>query len=153
MTTPLFAEFQNISPSYAIDYFLMIFFSSIGIIQLAAISAQLTGIILIPYLTLAKSIATLLVILPIIWFFAKTNRNINDYAGGLDANDQAVLFLAGAILAMMNSPTIATLSISSMVNKNLFDKNHTLPIKLHSLKNSTYYNLIKHVLRNNNQNR
>ena len=148
MTTPLFAEFQNISPSYAIDYFLMIFFSSIGIIQLAAISAQLTGIILIPYLTLAKSIATLLVILPIIWFFAKTNRNINDYAGGLDANDQAVLFLAGAILA-----TIATLSISSMVNKNLFDKNHTLPIKLHSLKNSTYYNLIKHVLRNNNQNR
>jgi len=148
MTTPLFAEFQNISPSYAIDYFLMIFFSSIGIIQLAAISAKLTGIILIPYLTLAKSIATLLVILPIIWFFAKTNRNINDYAGGLDANDQAVLFLAGAILA-----TIATLSISSMVNKNLFDKNHTLPIKLHSLKNSTYYNLIKHVLRNNNQNR
>ena len=91
MTTPLFAEFQNISPSYAIDYFLMIFFSSIGIIQLAAISAKLTGIILIPYLTLAKSIATLLVILPIIWFFAKTNRNINDYAGGLDANDQAVL--------------------------------------------------------------
>ena len=148
MTIPLFSEFQNISPSYAIDYILMVFFSSIGIIQLAAISSQLTGIILIRNLNLAKSIAVLLVISPVLWFFAKTNRNINDYAGGLDANDQAIFFLTGVVLA-----TITTLSISSLVNKKLFDTNHNLPGELHSLKNSTYYNLIKNALRNNYKNR
>ena len=65
-----------------------------------------------------------------------------------DANDQAVFFLIGAVLA-----TITTLSVSSLVNKKLFDTNHNLPGELHSLKNSTYYNLIKNVLRNNYKNR
>ena len=57
-------------------------------------------------------------------------------------------FLIGAVLA-----TITTLSVSSLVNKKLFDTNHNLPGELHSLKNSTYYNLIKNVLRNNYKNR
>ena len=137
MTIPLFSEFQNISPSYAIDYILMVFFSSIGIIQLAAISSQLTGIILIRNLNLAKSIAVLLVISPVLWFFAKTNRNINDYAGGLDSNIQALLFFLGALTGW-----ILTTILSFIINIHMKRKDLSPFEGLDSLKKTNYFNAL-----------
>ncbi|MCL0044419.1 hypothetical protein M1N24_02675 [Dehalococcoidia bacterium] len=56
-------------------------------------------------------IGGLLVIGAFIWFFASKERNIPDSSGGLNGNDQALLFVAGASAA-----TIVVLLLSSLRN-------------------------------------
>tara|TARA_Y100001960_G_scaffold102779_1_gene110658 strand:+ start:3640 stop:3825 length:186 start_codon:yes stop_codon:yes gene_type:complete len=42
-----------------------------------------------------------LIVVAALLFFLTDNRTLNDYEGGLDANEQAVLFSMGCIAALM----------------------------------------------------
>tara|TARA_Y100000588_G_scaffold88098_3_gene93982 strand:- start:456 stop:641 length:186 start_codon:yes stop_codon:yes gene_type:complete len=42
-----------------------------------------------------------LIVAAALLFFLTDNRTLNDYEGGLDANEQAVLFSMGSIAAFM----------------------------------------------------
>ena len=96
--------------------------STIGAIQIAAHIGNLRALLI-----LRRRIASLLfgigiLLGSIFWFFLSENRNINDTAGGLDANSQAVGFFLGALIG-----TTLTLVIASIINLDLkasnIDKN------------------------------
>lgn len=70
-----------------------------------------------------------------VWFFASEPRNIPDDAAGLNGNEQAVLFVLGAIAAL-----ITLLTISSL-------RNYRMNIKpaqhgLEALRKTSYINLM-----------
>ena len=97
--------------SFATDYYLFTFAATVGVVQIAASIGRLYGLLFVPSLTAARLLGAALTLGSIIWFFASADRNINDTAGGLDANAQAVLFLLGALSALA-----LTLIASSLAN-------------------------------------
>ena len=113
-------------------------FSTIGAIQIAAHIGNLRALLI-----LRRRIASLLFGIGILlgsyfWFFLSENRNINDTAGGLDANSQAVGFFLGALIG-----TILTLIISSVINFDLkFSTNKDVD-GLDALREQNYFLAIK----------
>ena len=125
--------------SFFLEYMVFVCFSTIGAIQIAAHIANLRGLLI-----LRRPIASLLLGIGILtgsifWFFLSENRNINDTAGGLDANSQAVGFFLGALIG-----TILTIVISSIINRDLKISNVGKNIDgLDSLREQNYYLAIK----------
>ena len=113
--------------------------STIGAIQIAAHIGNLRALLI-----LRRRIASLLfgigiLLGSIFWFFLSENRNINDTAGGLDANSQAVGFFLGALIG-----TTLTLVIASIINLDLKASNIDKNIDgLDSLREQNYFLAIK----------
>ena len=78
--------------SFALDYFIMVFVASFGVMQTAASIGGLRGLLLIKNPIIARPLGIAIAIAAILWFFAVAERNINDYEGGLDSNQQGLLF-------------------------------------------------------------
>lgn len=97
--------------TFAIDYYLFISVASFGVIQFAAATAGLQGILILKKDPLNRIVGICFVIVAIVWFFDPSTRNINDHEGGLDANQQAILFLLGTASAFL-----LTAGISSLLN-------------------------------------
>ena len=95
--------------SFAVDYYLFVSISAFGLIQLAASSGRLHGLVLLRSRLATWAVGLGLAAAAAVWFFAVEDRNINDYEGGLDANIQALLFFLGASTAYA-----ATLAVSSV---------------------------------------
>lgn len=100
--------------SFALDYFIMVFVASSGVMQTAASIGGLRGLLLIKNPIIARTLGIIIAIAAIIWFLAVAERNINDYEGGLDSNQQGLLFF----LAVAASGTI-TCALSSLWNRRL----------------------------------
>ena len=97
--------------SFSTDYFLFVFVSGIGAIQVAASLGDLKGLLLLQSKTLTRALGLALPVAAAVWFFSTEARNINDYEEGLDANSQALFFFFGAFSAV-----IATFVVASIVN-------------------------------------
>jgi len=124
---------------FFVDYMVFVCCSTIGAIQIAAHIGNLRALLI-----LRRRIASLLfgigiLLGSIFWFFLSENRNINDTAGGLDANSQAVGFFLGALIG-----TTLTLVIASIINLDLKASNIDKNIDgLDSLREQNYFLAIK----------
>ena len=97
--------------SFAADYFLMVFVASLGVMQAAASIGGLRGLLVFKNPLIARSLGIGVAIAAMVWFFLIEERNINDYEGGLDSNEQGLLFF----LAVAASG-IFTCVLTSLVN-------------------------------------
>lgn len=83
--------------TFATDYFLSVFVSTIGVIQLSASVGGLRGLLVFKSPIVARPFGIALAVASIILFFATEERNLNDFNGGLDANTQALFFFLGVL--------------------------------------------------------
>jgi hypothetical protein len=97
---------------FLFDYILLVFFSAIGVVQVAAARSRLAGLMFLRQWPRAtQGLGSVLVIVAFIWYSTNEFRNIPDSAGGIDGNTQALWFSlsAGAGVAM-------TFLVSSAIN-------------------------------------
>lgn len=85
--------------TFATDYFLLVFVSALGVIQVGASFGGLRGLLLLQAPKAARALGAVFAIAPFIWFFATDERNIGDHQGGLDAPTQALFFFLGTLAA------------------------------------------------------
>ena len=78
--------------SFAVDYFLMAFVASLGVMQAAASIGGLRGLLVFKNPLIARALGIAVAVAAVAWFYAIAERNINDYEGGLDSNEQGMLF-------------------------------------------------------------
>ena len=78
--------------NFYVDYYLACFLASYAVIQIASLTA--THMIPRLFQGVSKTVflSLLLLIMGFSCFFLTEDRNINDYEGGLDANQQAIFF-------------------------------------------------------------
>ena len=100
--------------SFAGDYFLMVFVASLGVIQAAASIGGLRGLLVFKNPLIARGLGVGVAVAAVAWFFLVTERNINDYEGGLDSNEQGLLFF----LAVAASG-IFTCVLTSLLNRRM----------------------------------
>ena len=123
----------------AADYFIFVFISAIGAIQVGASYGKLRGILFSPSIIISRFVGFLLVLIGIIWFYASKHRNINDIEGGIDANDQALWFSLGVTAAVIFTFLITSISQKKLSAKSQID----LELGIENLKHSTYFFVIK----------
>ena len=95
--------------SFAVDYFIVVFVASLGVMQTAASIGGLRGLLVFKNPLVARPLGIAIAIAAIIWFFMVAERNINDYEGGLDSNQQGLLFFlavaaSGVLTFILTSP-------------------------------------------------
>ena len=97
--------------TFATDYYIGVFVSTLGALQLAFSISRLNGLLLFKSPILARALGLALMIGGFVLFFGTGSRNINDYEGGLDAPTQALFFFFGSLSAV-----VVTLVATSIVN-------------------------------------
>ena len=102
--------------TFAVDYFVMVFVASLGVMQTAASIGGLRGLLMFKRPLIARPLGIGMAIAAIVWFFMVAERNINDYEGGLDSNEQGLLFF----LAVATSG-ILTCILTSLLNRRMLD--------------------------------
>ena len=102
--------------SFAVDYFIMVFVASLGVMQTAASIGGLRGLLVFKNPLVARPLGIAIAIAAIVWFFMVAERNINDYEGGLDSNQQGLLFF----LAVAASGVL-TCVFTSLLNWRIVD--------------------------------
>jgi len=95
--------------SFTFDYFLFVFFASFGIVQFAASKSGLASILIFRSPKLSRIIGLTLVAISAAVFFLTEDRNINDYEGGLDANQQAYLFILASFVSLAAAMAIGSI--------------------------------------------
>ena len=120
--------------SFATDYYLFTFAATVGVIQIAASLERLYGLLFVPSLSAARLLGAGITLGSIVWFFSTADRNINDTAGGLDANAQALLFLLGALSALT-----LTLVASSLINFRMAPTPGPATDGLDALRSASYF--------------
>ena len=97
---------------FAIDYATMVFFSTLGTMQIIAAKNGLAGIMLLRGRTrLSTWLGSGVIAASTVWFFVSDFRNQPDTGDGLEANTQAAVFAiaAGAAVGV-------TFALASIVN-------------------------------------
>ncbi len=97
---------------FAIDYVILVFFSTLGTMQIVAARNSLAGILLVRGRPLLSTwLGSGAIAAAFIWFFASDFRNVPDIGAGLEANTQAAVFAiaAGAAVGV-------TFAVASVVN-------------------------------------
>jgi hypothetical protein len=113
--------------------------STIGSIQIAAYVGNLRALLILRQRIASLVFGASILMGSIFWFFLSEERNINDTAGGLDANSQAVGFFLGALIG-----TILTLIISTIINFDLkFSSTNKDLDGLETLREQNYFRAIK----------
>ena len=82
------------------DYVILVFLSSIGVIQIAVAHAGLTKLLFLKRPPYAYALGLTLVIAGFVWFFWGGPRHVPDTAGGLDGNDQGARFALSALASV-----------------------------------------------------
>lgn len=95
---------------FALDYLLFVFSSALGVLLLVTAYSRLYGLLLMGR-RLSLLAGGLLVAGAFTWFFTSEPRNVPDTGAGLDGNEQALLFVAGAGAAL-----VLVLVLSSLRN-------------------------------------
>ncbi len=99
---------------FGLDYFLFALVASVGVLQLAAAYSRLYGLLFLNR-ALSSALGLALAVGAFIWFFASEPRNIPDTSSGLDGNQQALLFSAGALAALVTTLVVSSLRHWSMI--------------------------------------
>ena len=117
------------------DYLLMIYLTSAGLLQIVSFFSGLRGLYFFPSSKLSLLSGCVLVTLGFYYFFSDGPNQIPDTQGGLDGNQQLILFSIGCLASL-----ISTLIISSI--KTVSGPNENTPQGLDALRNSTYREII-----------
>ena len=127
---------------FAADYLLLVFLATCGILQLASLFNRSTFLLFIPNPRLGLLLALPLLIGPFVWFFASEPRNLPDTAGGLNGNQQAVLFLIGSLAAVL-----FTFLLTSLRNPKRGPHPQDIPPGLDAIRRVTYLRALSLTLR------
>ena len=125
--------------NFHIDYFICCSFILTGVLQ---VSATFSGSYLFSFFSrpiINTSVAAILIATGFVLFFSTANRYINDYEGGLDGNEQAVLFLLALAFSFVVVASITSTTNRPKIQKNNSCQNHSYMC----LRHDTYLNLIK----------
>ena len=87
-------------PEFTFDYFILATSSSFGVLLFATGRSRLRGLLLFNP-GLSQLIGVIITVAAFVWFFTSKYRNVPDTGAGLDGNQQALLFSAGAALALI----------------------------------------------------
>ena len=128
--------------TFATDYCLGVFVSTLGILQLAFSVGDIRGLLLFKSRLMARTLALALTVAGFVLFFSTGTRNINDYEGGLDAPTQALFFFFGASAAV-----VATLVVTSIVNHRMRGPEADPEAGLDSLRDTNYALSLAHSIR------
>ena len=126
---------------FEFDYFIFVTVASLGVLQIAASKGNYAGLLLSKSPMASRFLGTTIVVIAFAWFFGSKNRNINDYMGGLDGNDQALFFFIGSMTGL-----IITLIVSSLVNWRMAKTSMHYQCDLGSLKETNYFFALNHNL-------
>ncbi|SVD69243.1 uncharacterized protein METZ01_LOCUS422097, partial [marine metagenome] len=88
---------------FAIEYFFFALISNLGLLSVVASKSNLKFIKVIQHSKISVAMGICAIIIAFAWFFGFGNRNINDFEGGLDANMQALFFVAATLAAIIIS--------------------------------------------------
>ena len=123
--------------NFPLDYFIYVFVSSIAVIQLAAIKSGLNRLLIIKNKFVTKLCAFILIPTSAIIFIYSENRIINDYEGGLDANEQFLIFSFACVATF-----IITCLLTSLYSKSEIDISDLKGINgIDALSNYSFINL------------
>ena len=128
--------------TFATDYFLSVFVSTIGVIQLSASFGGLRGLLVFKSPIVARPFGIALAVAPIVLFFATEERNLNDFNGGLDANTQALFFFLGVLAG-----GAVTFIGSSLINMRMNDANASPGSGFDALRGTNYLRALASSLR------
>ena len=126
-------------PEFALDYFVLVFFSALGALLFVTAYYRFYGLMLFSR-PISLVLGALLISGAVTWFFASEYRNVSDTEGGLDGNGQTLLFAVGAALAI-----IFLLLVSSLRNRSMKSKPEGNGLDM--LRHSSYWQLITKALR------
>lgn len=115
------------------DYVILVFLSSIGVIQIAVAHAGLTKLLFLKRTPYAYALGLALVIAGFTWFFWDGPRHVPDTAGGLDGNDQGARFALSALAAVF----FTVLTTSALNRRSKINQTPTLD-GLEALRDHTY---------------
>ena len=117
--------------AFGLDYFLLVFFSAVGVLQIVGAYRRRSGLLFFKRAT-SYILGIGMLLVSFSWFFGSQPRNIPDTSMGLDGNQQAILFCLGTIAAL-----IATLTISSLLNWSVLKEKEQI-VGLDALNRNTY---------------
>ena len=109
--------------NFPIDYFIYIYFSSLATIQIAGTKSNLSNLLIVKNKFVTLIVALVVLISSTVFFFYSDNRIINDFEGGLDANQQFLLFTCACITSF----------ITTSLFTSLYRKSDTIPANRKSL--------------------
>lgn len=125
--------------NFHLDYFMCCSLVSCGVLQIAATSSRTYLFCFFSRPIINVSFAVGFITTGLFMFFATEDRNINDYQGGLDGNEQAILFC----VALSTSFLVISL-ITSATNRQKILRDHNCQAdSFVCLNHDTYVNLIK----------
>ena len=127
---------------FYVDYFLLIFVSACGVLQVAASHSGLKGLMFFVRSFYSALVGIVMVLAAFLWFFLSTPRNLPDTGGGLDGIAQSGLFAVGAGTAL-----VFTLILSSIKNISLGSGHRSYNLGLVALKETTYCRALANTLR------
>ena len=127
--------------TFATDYTILVFFATVGVVQVAASLGSLNGLLFLRNRKASQVAGAALIVASFVWFFSTGSRNVNDYEGGLDANTQALFFFLGAFAGVG-----FTLLASSLINRRMIGPEPDPEGGLDSLRHTTYLRAATHSL-------
>ena len=125
----------------AVDYYIAVTVSAIGVLQLAASFGGLRGLLFLSSPLATRVIGFLLPLASVWWFFATGTRNISDHLGGLDSNEVSLLFFLGNLTAW-----VLTAIVTSIVNSRRLDSPQE-GVGLGALRSDTFYRALRRSVR------
>ncbi len=121
---------------FSLAYFVACSLACIGILQLASISPRSRYLQLFKLGSLRKFVGLLLIFASILLFFLTGDRVISDHEGGLDANQQAIIFSLSALFSY-----IFCAVVSQLILKVIIKVDSTNEITCSPIHKKDYYEL------------
>ncbi len=121
------------------DYLLLSFVASFGVLLFVTARGGFRGLFIMGARK-SQFVGLTLTIVALAWFFIAKPRNIPDTLAGLNGNQQALLFGAGAVAAL-----VILLTISSLRNRRMMAGR--VRRSLDALRSTTYLHLISEEVR------
>ena len=129
--------------TFAVDYFIMVFVASLGVMQTAASIGGLRGLLVFKNPLVARPLGIAIAIAAIVWFFMVAERNINDYEGGLDSNQQGLLFFL-AVAASGVFTCVFTSPLNARMRRRMGNGERAPDAGLGALRHSNWFQALAH---------
>ena len=129
--------------SFVVDYFIMVFVASLGVMQTAASIGGLRGLLVFKNPLVARPLGIAIAVAAIVWFFMVAERNINDYEGGLDSNEQGLLFFL-AVAASGVLTFILTSPLNARMRRRMGNGERAPDAGLGAMRHSNWFQALAH---------
>ncbi len=104
---------------FGLAYFLSCFTTCMGVLQIASLSPRSKYLRLFKSSYLRKTLGIVLIVISIPLFFLTDDRVVSDHSGGLDANQQAIIFAFTALFSYLLTAIISQLIWKTKIDNSL----------------------------------